>query len=624
MSQSSELAPLGWVDIHNSSTKLLLANATWTGKWTEVLEVSSIVVAVKVVEGSAINGLHIEHSSDGINVDGDDEFTIADNAGKVFTFMPNTKYYRVQYHNGSSDQTVFRLQSILKIHMIIHSSHRVQDSIVEEDDATLVKSIVTGQDVESGNFDNVKTFEGALNIKDVSSLPPTFTKQTSNGRLQPIQKGQLNTVRLRPQILNEHQESNRNVQSVVSSGNIVGQIFKASQDNINGINLVLESAAGATIDDFESYADSTALRVVWVEGTNPATLETTIIKDGTQAMKMSGAILADQWVNTVAPIDYTEYTGEFDFYVTALTVIFEVFIGDGVNTKSAIIAMTDPNSWQHVEVNESAMSEDGGGTTDVTAITKIGFRISTKKVATFGYIDNLEATPPPGSIELKLWDFGATIPTSAVDGLNDATQYMRLGDEGFNSISASKTVFLEGGKKIYNVTSFVAGVALEIPTNELLIVDNYYAITIHYIDTDVSVYGANPAFLVNYYVNGYAFTTPDAVSVITMIGAFNDIMFHVHSTAEVYINTLVKFLNAAPGTGASESIYIEDKNMEIVTSIVGTFIPLQEVQAEFTRAYPYFPKGGKFEINYNDDFTDSVAIMGIFVGYFYEPPTVHG
>ncbi|GAH28849.1 unnamed protein product, partial [marine sediment metagenome] len=48
------------------------------------------------------------------------------------------------------------------------------------------------------------------------------------------------------------------IQGVVNASTIVGQIFQASQDNINGINLTLESAAGIAFDDFESYADSAA------------------------------------------------------------------------------------------------------------------------------------------------------------------------------------------------------------------------------------------------------------------------------------------------------------------------------------------------------------------------------
>ena len=72
-----------------------------------------------------------------------------------------------------------------------------------------------------------------LPVSDEFGIPLDFTKQTGNANTFLINKGQLNKYRLRPAILNEHAESSREVQSVVTATNIVGQIFKASQDNIN-------------------------------------------------------------------------------------------------------------------------------------------------------------------------------------------------------------------------------------------------------------------------------------------------------------------------------------------------------------------------------------------------------
>ena len=154
--------------------------------------------------------------------------------------------------------------------------------------------IIHGQNNASQKTHTMKTSDCGILTTMTGEVPPEYTKQTSNGGFRPIQKGQLNIIRVRPQVLNEQQESSRTIQSTIASGNIVGQVFKASQDNINGIALTLESAAGASIDDFESYADSAALQLVWVETTNVATLETTVVKSGSQSMKINGAILADE------------------------------------------------------------------------------------------------------------------------------------------------------------------------------------------------------------------------------------------------------------------------------------------------------------------------------------------
>lgn len=173
------------------------------------------------------------------------------------------------------------------------------------------------------------------------------------------------------------------------------------------------------------------------------------------------------------------------------------------------------------------MTEDGGGTTDPTAITKIGFRVADKDAADSGYIDNLVATPPPGTVQVKLWDMGTSIPVTSVTSIDDGTQYSELGDRGLNggTVDSEITVSLLGGKKTYQLNDFVAGTALEIPSNTILNSGNYYAITIHYVDTDVNIYGPDTSFAYNYYTNGYAFTAPDESTAITAIGDYSDLSF---------------------------------------------------------------------------------------------------
>jgi hypothetical protein len=458
-------------------------------------------------------------------------------------------------------------------------------------------------------------------------VPLSYTAQTSNGGNFTIAKGQLNKLRLRPQIINEHAESSREVQGTVTSGNIVGQIFKASHDNINGILLTLESAAGSPFDDFESYANSTALQAVWVEGTNPALLETVVVKTGDKSMDLPLDTNGDTWTRTISSADYTDYTFDFDFQQSSILVAeVSFFIGDGTNTKSLTLGLNQANLWTHFDINENAMIEDGGGTTNMAAITKIGFRCDIKSTTNNAYVDNMFTTPAPGSVEIKLWDFGDTKPVSTVDGLNDATQYIRLGDEGFNGgeISASIILELKGGRRLYSIRDFVAGVALEIPTNEVLTVNNYYAITLHYVDTNVNVHGPNTSFLIDYYTNGYAFTTPDEVSVITAVGQYSDLMFGIFSTQDCYINTIVKFFDATPGVDASEQLFVEDTDMNITNILVGDFRPLQSIEAEFNTRPTFLQKGGKFELYYNDDFTDSVTTGSLLMGYIFKPGTVNG
>lgn len=461
-------------------------------------------------------------------------------------------------------------------------------------------------------------------------IPPTYTKQTASGRNFLIQKGQLNKYRLRPAILNEHVESSRTVQGIVSSSNVVGQVFRASQDNINGILLTLETAAGISLDDFESYADSAALQASWVEITNLALLETTIVKSGTQSMNIPLDATGDEWVKTITATDFTDFTGTFDFqqdrFFGVGGVEVSVFIGDGVNTKSLPLTVSDSDSWFRFEVNENAMAEDGGGTTDTANITQIGYRVDRAFPGANAYVDNLSAAPPPGSVGLKLWDMGTSIPESGASSIDDGTQYTELGDRGLNGggVVAEVNLPLLGGKRLYTVKDFVAGVALEIPSNTILTPGNFYILTVNYVDTDVNVYGPDPLFLTNYYTNGFSFTAPDEATAITAVGEFNDCMFGIYSTQDAFLNTIVKFYDASPGGGASENIFIEDKNMSITDVSVGESTPLQAIQAEFNDRMFRIPKGGKFEVYHNDDFSDSTTIISLLMGYIYEPPDVNG
>lgn len=147
----------------NSTAEVLEADEVYEGEWQNTLEYGTIVVAIRVSHDSAINGLEIQWSANGVDVIQDDVFTLSASAGKVFTFGPANKYFRIRYTNGDTLQTLFNLQTILRRTYFKPSSHRIQDSIIDEDDAELVKSVITGLDVLTGDFDNVTAYRGTLN-----------------------------------------------------------------------------------------------------------------------------------------------------------------------------------------------------------------------------------------------------------------------------------------------------------------------------------------------------------------------------------------------------------------------------------------------------------------------------
>lgn len=158
----------GKVDAGNSSSAPLLAGGVFPGESLLTLPFAVIVVSVYSDVESAVDGLSIQQSTDGINWDHLDVYTIPAATGKTFSFQPQASYIKVVYTNGGSDQTEFRLQTTLKKTYVKPSSHRIQDSIVDEDDAELVKAVLTGK--SNGEFKNVKTtIDGYLAISDISS-----------------------------------------------------------------------------------------------------------------------------------------------------------------------------------------------------------------------------------------------------------------------------------------------------------------------------------------------------------------------------------------------------------------------------------------------------------------------
>ncbi len=142
------------VDSGNSHAETLLAGIEFTGTPIEIMNYGIVFINVFADVSSATDGLKIEQSSDGINWDHDDVYTVPANSGKNYSINPHSKWLRVRYINGGNDQGVFRLQTILKINSL-DSSHRLNDVITSEDDARLVKSVISVQTNDDVTYMNV-------------------------------------------------------------------------------------------------------------------------------------------------------------------------------------------------------------------------------------------------------------------------------------------------------------------------------------------------------------------------------------------------------------------------------------------------------------------------------------
>ncbi len=180
----------GKVSTVNSSNTPLLANQQFEGVSEDVLDYAMIFVTVYSDVASATDGLHVRDSSDGITWRTGDTFTIPAGTEKTFSVQPNKKYFRLHYTNGTSNQTIFDLQTIFKKTYCKPSSHRIQDNLIDEDDAELVKSVIAGKKANGqytnfgatngGNFKvSLEELESGISVNSNTQLK--VTQYTSAG-----------------------------------------------------------------------------------------------------------------------------------------------------------------------------------------------------------------------------------------------------------------------------------------------------------------------------------------------------------------------------------------------------------------------------------------------------------
>jgi hypothetical protein len=163
------------VDVANSSTAPLLANGVFTGPSTNVLSYAQVAVSIISDQESATDGLQIQFSSDGVNWDHLHSATYTPHpSAALLQAQPHSKFYRIVYTNGGVNQTFFRLQSIL--HPFAGNGSIIEsDAIVKpSDDALVVKSILTGKNILTGNYVDVRaTPEGGLLINQDIAIDST-------------------------------------------------------------------------------------------------------------------------------------------------------------------------------------------------------------------------------------------------------------------------------------------------------------------------------------------------------------------------------------------------------------------------------------------------------------------
>lgn len=255
---------MGKVSDDNCTSTPLDADAVFTGTAVNILDFGFIFVTVFSDVVSATDGLSVQQSSDGINWDNTDEYTIPAGTGKTYSFQPAAKWLRVVYTNGDTDQAAFRLQTVLKKTSSKPSSHRIQDAIIDEDDAELVKAVLSGktaQDVfvnfgatNGGNFKvSIEEFDEAVSLPagdnnignvDIVSFPSIAT-----------------SIKVSPVGGSETVDASGTAQSLVGSSTDAQMLFVQAKTGNTGAIYFGDSAVDKTTSKQTTLLQSQAITI---------------------------------------------------------------------------------------------------------------------------------------------------------------------------------------------------------------------------------------------------------------------------------------------------------------------------------------------------------------------------
>jgi hypothetical protein len=90
-----------------ASVAALAKEESFTSEWITSEDSDHTIVGTVFADKAGV--LHIEQSSDGVNVDVDEELEVPANDGKGFRENRMGSFWRIRFVNGAAAQTAFRL-----------------------------------------------------------------------------------------------------------------------------------------------------------------------------------------------------------------------------------------------------------------------------------------------------------------------------------------------------------------------------------------------------------------------------------------------------------------------------------------------------------------------------------
>lgn len=309
-------APSGTViSALNSSSATLTSGSVYTGTGEDVTNFSEMRVSVFSNVASATDGLSVQQSSDNTNWDITDTYTVAASTagqGKTFVVPRQARYFRVVYTNGGTNQTSFRLQTILNRTATTGSSQRATDGYTNETDLEQGQSFLMGYN--GATWDRLRTTgTGVLSVSTTSDTPGTGA--TNLGKAEDA----------------AHTSGDTGVAAWGVRNDNLATTYGQDQDygplatDLNGRVMVAQKAATATLSNVSTSGTTATLLAA-----NSARIGATITNEATTVIYIKFGTTASATSYTVtlagaasAPYSYYEvpagYTGRIDGILASST-----------------------------------------------------------------------------------------------------------------------------------------------------------------------------------------------------------------------------------------------------------------------------------------------------------------
>lgn len=186
----------GVLSTFNSSTTTLASSATFTGTFEDVKDYAAITFIVFADRDSAIGGLKVQWSSDGVNADVSDNTNVSSGTGRAFSLTPRAGFFRLVYVNGASAQGVFRLQTTYHQGGSGLISRPLSNNLDDSNYAQTVRSVMSAK-LSSGAYQSATmgqtTMANSVAVTIASNQSPVATFFASPPTGQQLRQGQVTT-----------------------------------------------------------------------------------------------------------------------------------------------------------------------------------------------------------------------------------------------------------------------------------------------------------------------------------------------------------------------------------------------------------------------------------------------